>query len=492
MNRRDFLYSALAATREKPPNILLICSDEHNHRVAGCYGNRLARTPNLDRIAARGVTFESAYTASPLCVPARLALTAGKHIHRIGAWNNSCRLPGDDYPSLPHALNAAGYESYLCGKQHYDARHRYGFTELGGNMNNSQMTGRGNRREAGDETVNEKAGRARFDEFRAGEDSTVISHDRKVTAGVLDFLAKRGRGDKPFFLFAGYLAPHFPLTVPERFWAPYRGRIAMPNIPAGHLESLPLNYKHLRRGFGIPVAGEDTIRRGRELYYGFTEWVDNEIGKVLAALGRSPLAENTVIVYTTDHGENMGEHGLWWKNCMYENAAHVPMIVCWPKRWSGGQRRRGACSHLDLVRTVADIGGARMPENADGHSMLGWLDDAQRPWRDLAVSQYYAHNIASGYAMIRSGDWKYVYHCAPDQRHAAERELYNLASDPGEFQNLAKGSSERPRIEKMHAMLVRELGEDPEETERRCRADYARGYSDAGRPADGKKRRNRG
>jgi choline-sulfatase len=99
MNRRQFVFSSLAAAaREKPPNILVVCSDEHNYRVAGCYGNRLARTPNLDRLAARGVTFETAYTASPLCVPARLALTAGKHIHRIGAWSNSCRLASDEVP----------------------------------------------------------------------------------------------------------------------------------------------------------------------------------------------------------------------------------------------------------------------------------------------------------------------------------------------------------------------------------------------------------
>lgn len=466
----------VAAPKDKPPNILLLCSDEHNHRVAGCYGNRLARTPNLDGLAARGVTFETAYTASPLCVPARLALTAGKHIHRIGAWNNSCRLPSDDYPSLPSILNTAGYESFLCGKQHYDAQHRYGFTEIGGNMNNASMTGTGGRRAAGDETVNQAAGRARFNEFRAGEDSSVISHDRRVTAGVLEFLSKRGRGDKPFFLFAGYLAPHFPLTVPERYWAPYRGKIPMPEIPAGHLENLPLNYKHLRRGFGVPVADAETIRRGRELYYGFTEWMDHEIGQVLAALGNSGLADNTAIVYTTDHGENMGEHGLWWKNCVFEHAAHVPMIFSWPKRWTGGQRRRGACSHLDMVRTVAEIGGARVPRDWNGDSMLGWLDNRASGWKDLAVSQYYAHNIASGYAMIRTGDWKYVYHNAPDAAHPAERELYNLAADAGEFRNLARVSAESGRIGKMHAALVKELGEDPEETERRCRAENARGY----------------
>ena len=107
-------------------------SDEHNASVLGCYGNRIIRTPNLDRLAERGIVFERAYTNSPLCVPSRLAFTAGKYVSRIGAWNNDCRLPTSDYPSLPRILNAAGYESFLCGKMHYDATCRYGFTELGG------------------------------------------------------------------------------------------------------------------------------------------------------------------------------------------------------------------------------------------------------------------------------------------------------------------------------------------------------------------------
>jgi choline-sulfatase len=146
MNRRDFLQTTFAAAvrpRSRPPNILVIMSDEHNPRVSGFHGNALAQTPHLDRLAERGVTFEHAYCNSPLCVPSRLSFTAGKYINRISAWNNNCRVPSDDHPSLPHLLNAAGYESFLCGKQHYDAAHHYGFVEIGGNMNSSNMTGRG-------------------------------------------------------------------------------------------------------------------------------------------------------------------------------------------------------------------------------------------------------------------------------------------------------------------------------------------------------------
>jgi choline-sulfatase len=217
-------------------------------------------------------------------------------------------------------------------------------------------------------------------------------------------------------------------------------------------------------------------RRGRELYHGLTEWVDDEIGKVLGALDRSRLARDTVVVYTADHGENMGEHGLWWKNCVYEQAARVPLIVSWPERWKGGQRRAGACSTVDLVRTLAELGGTRAPDDWDGTSMTQWLDDSKLPWKDRAVSQYYGHNIASGFAMLRTGDWKYVYHSAPDASHPAERELYNLKDDPGEFRNLAKEPAHGSRVETMHAALVNELGEHPDESELRCRTETASGY----------------
>ncbi|MCX6624601.1 MAG: sulfatase-like hydrolase/transferase [Acidobacteria bacterium] len=486
IDRRDFLRRAIAAgsapgvlssaVRNDTPNILVIMSDEHNRKVAGCYGNAIARTPNLDRLAREGVTFDSAYCNSPLCVPSRLAFTTGKYIHRVNAWSNSNRLTSDDYPSLPRAMNAAGYESFLCGKQHYDAAHRYGFTEIGGNMNNTHHDGRGGRRQATDESVNLKGSAARFADFRAGEDSSVMSHDRKVTAGVLDFLGGREPGGKPFFLFAGYLAPHFPLTAPESLWQHYRDRIPMPEIPAGFLESMPLNFKHLRRGFGLTNVSPEVVKRGRELYYALTEWVDAQIGLVLAALRKSAFAENTVILYTSDHGENMGEHGLWWKNCTYEQAAHVPLICRWPARWKGGQRREAACSLVDVAQSIAAIGKARVPADWNGASLLPWLDQPATKWRDLAISQYYGHNIASGYAMLRTGPWKYTYHSSPDAKHGPERELYRLDQDPQEFKNLAGKPEFRAEVDRLHKTLVDELGEHPDDSEARCRRQDATGY----------------
>jgi choline-sulfatase len=468
----------VAADPTKRPNILVIMSDEHNASVLGCYANPIVRTPNLDRLAARGVVFERAYTNSPLCVPSRLAFTAGKYVSRIGAWNNDCRLPASDYPSLPRIMNAAGYQSFLCGKMHYDAACRYGFTEIGGNMNNSHMTGWGVRRPP--DALQARAGLSeRFDDFHPGN-GPGMRHDRRVVAGAVEFLRQRRPGEKPFFLICGLITPHFPLIVPESYWEPYKGKVPMPLLPPGHLESLPLNYQHLRAGFRIQDVPPEIVRKGRELYYGLTQWMDEQVGKVLGALEYSGLAGKTVVIYTTDHGENLGEHGLWWKNSMYEHAARIPLIISWPARRKGGQRRTAACSMVDLVRTIAELGGATVPGDWNGASMCPWMDDPAQPWKDLAVSEYYAHNIASGFAMLRSGRYKYVYHTAADRQHPAQRELYDLDSDPGEFANLAGQGRHSETIRRLHAALVKELGEDPEETEKRCRADLAKGYGEGG------------
>lgn len=484
--------SALAkSSGKRPPNILLIMSDEHHSDIMGCAGDPWSRTPNLDRLASMGVVFENAYCNSPLCVPSRHSFVAGKYISRVGAWNNDCWLPGDDYPSIARLLTAAGYESYLCGKMHFDRTHRYGFTEIGGNMNNSVKSGLGSRR-APDDLTPEPGISDRFNQFHTGETSGGMEHDQAVTRGVFDFLKGRTEGLKPFFLIAGFITPHFPLIVPEAFWKTYEGKIPLPVIPDGYLETLPLNYKHLRIGFNNEDVPEEIVRRGRELYYGLVEWMDSEIGKVLGGLEEAGLTGETLVIYTTDHGENMGEHGLWWKNCVYDSAAKVPLIVSLPGRWSGGQRRKGVCSLVDLAQTLADVAGAEVPKDWDGDSLVPYLEDPAFQWKDTAVSEYYAHNIASGYAMIRMGRYKYVYHTPPDEAHPAERELYDLEEDPGELKNLAGLPEQAERIQSMHRALEAELGESPVETEKRCRADYAQGYQRKDLPPDaGRKKKNR-
>ena len=463
------------------PNILLIVSDEHNASITGCYGNLLVQTPTLDSLAANGVVFDTFYTNSPLCVPHRLTLTSGKYVSRTSAWNNDCRLPHRFYPSLPVALNSVGYQSYLCGKMHYDPTHRYGFTELYADGNNQGVkNGKGGRRAPDDTSVNTSSWTNRSAEFKIAESSGTINHDKKATQNAVAFLQARDPAAAPFFLLVGYLAPYFPLTVPQANYDPYEDNVAMPVIPPGHLASLSLNYTHLRRGFGVtdPEPDAATVKLGRELYYGLTNWLDGQVSQVLAALAARPFADNTIVIYTTDHGENMGEHGMWWKNCMFEHAARVPLIIHWPARWAGGQRRLGACGTVDLVQTIAELGGAGVPSDWNGDSMVDWLDHPANPWKDLAVSEYYAHNIASGFAMLRQGRYKYVYHSRMSETYGPQRELYDEIADPGEFANLAGEPGQAARVAAMHAALVAELGEEPDDTEQRARLELAAGYSD--------------
>ncbi len=147
-----------------------------------------------------------------------------------------------------------------------------------------------------------------------------------------------------------------------------------------------------------------------------------------------------------------------------------------------------ACSLVDVVQTIAELGGAEVPSDWDGDSMVQWLDKAKSDWKDIAISEYYAHNIASGFAMIRMGKYKYVYHTAVDDNHPAERELYDLENDPGEFKNLAGQGKYKRQVRMMHTALVKELGEEPDKTEQRCRADYDRGYPRSDRQNRKKKR----
>jgi len=451
-------------------------SDEHNPHITGCYGNRIVHTPHMDSLAAQGVTFDTHYCNSPLCVPSRLSVTAGKYATRVDVWGLTCRLPSAGIPSLPRVMNDAGYESFLCGKQHYDYSRRYGFTDVGGNFNQWYKTGKGGR--LSPDHLTQKRLSPRFDHFHPGDHGSSVEHDRFVTAGAIDFLSKHRFGGKPFFLFTGYLTPHFPLIVPRQYWDRYRSKIDMPVIPPGFLENLSLNYKVQRAAFEEIGVPDDIVRRGRELYYGLTDWVDNEIGKVLAALRKRPdIAENTVIIYSSDHGENMGEHGMWWKDCMFEQSTRVPLIISWPQRWKPGQRRSGASSHVDLVRAVAAIAGGHTPGDWNGDSMLPWLDDPRHSWKDYAVSEFYAHNIASGYVMAREGEWKYTYHTVIDKDHPAQHELYNMVSDPREFTNLANRPEYRARVEAMHKRIAKEVGRDPDATEQRARYQLARGYN---------------
>ena len=367
---------------------------------------------------------------------------------------------------------------------HYDKTRDYGF-ELYGTANYDfyHKTGlgenNGGRRDADDLTPlpgNSK----RINEIGTG-DSWLLRYDRSVTKDAAKFLENRKADDKPFFFMTGYLAPHFPLIVPEEYWEKYRGKIPLPELPPNNDENLPLNYKHLQTAFNIEGLDPEITTKAREIYYGLTNWFDGQIGELLDAFEENTeVKDNTIIIYTSDHGESMGEHGLWWKNTMYDCSSKVPLIVSWPKKWKGNQRRTEVCSLLDVVQTINDIGQAKTPDDWDGDSLLPLLNDPSANWDNEVICEYYGHNVASGYTMLRKDNFKYVYHTSPKKGYPEVFELYDVKSDPKELKNLANDTAYQSIKEKLHKRLMEKLTEHPNESEKRCRADYIKGYNRTG------------
>lgn len=463
-----------AKQKSEQPNILLLISDEHNASILGCDGNPLAHTPTLDRLAKSGMYFNSFYCSSPQSVPSRQSLTTGKYVSHHNVWGNNPGVP-EGTPSLARLLNSVGYESYLSGKMHYMGVGEHGFIILDdnekkkkdGNAEADDYNGGKRKRIPADYFPDDKGQIGK--EFRdlGGVDTPVGGSDRRIAKTIIDFIKNRQLSDKPFFVTMGFSAPHYPLTVPNEILVKYKGKIPAPEIPAGYLENLPLNYRHLRNDRKLEHLPASTIQLARESYYAKVEWMDSVMGTVIETMRKSPLYENTIIIYMSDHGENMGEHGMWWKNTLYDTGSRVPLIISYPKKWKGAQIRHEACGTVDLVQTIAELAGAKTPKDWDGNSMLNWLNNPEMKWKDMAITEYYGPYLSSGMSMIRLGDWKYVYHTRADENHPAEVELFNLKTDPKELHNLAKEPSQKHRMTDMHTALVKHLGEDPEQSESR-------------------------
>ena len=463
----------VTAAQNGRPNILLIMSDEHAPQFSSPYGHRIVRSPNLDRLASDGVTFDACYCPSPLCVPSRAAFMTGKHLHRVRAYDNGAPFPSDE-ATWAHMLRAAGYEVVLDGKMHFvgpDSLH--GFERQLARDSTSRIAGsewldpfpRGFRDGATTRRWVEEAG--------PGKRNNLIFDDEVETAA-LDYLHSKSSGaktsgetdDRPWALCVSFLAPHFPLVVPEPYFSMYYpDNVDMPVIPPGHVEAQHPAHERGRLAYDLYDYTDEQIRRCRAAYYGLVTHLDERIGRLLDALADGGLRDDTVVLYTADHGEFIGEHGLWWKNDFYEHSARVPLIAAWPGKIAAGQRFGGAVSLLDVARTLVDLGGAEHSGDLDGDSLLPVLrDPAGAPWKDEAYCEYYGHSTNRAQRMLRAGRWKLNYY------HREPVELYDLESDPDELENLA----DRPEYAAVQEALTRRVlaGWDPDAVEAEVRRSH--------------------
>ena len=464
------------------PNFLIIMSDEHGPMWSSAYGHPFVRTPNMERLADMGATFDAAYCNAPLCVPSRLSFMTGRYVSNCEGWDNAKPLPSDVL-TFPYALRSVGYDTALAGKMHLvgqDDLHGFGaqlsYDAHGGGHraddaaeNPALSTGGMHPIHLWDDGAPTAAEPWQsVKEARAGT-GPMIDADDAAEAAALAYLRDPARRDSAWALCVGFVAPHFPFIVPERWFSMYWPEFAdLPDNPPGHLANLPPAARRLRRWFGFDGYSDDEIRRARAAYYGLITYLDDKIGSLLDALDETGMAENTVVVHTSDHGESLGEHGLWRKMNFYEQSARVPLQIAWPGVIGGGQRFSGAASLVDATATILDAAGVDERTvalmNPDGASLLPQLRGEDVPPRDFAFSEHLAHGTDKPMAMLREGRWKLIYgHGDPP-----ETELYNLETDPGEFRNLADDGV-HAAVQRRLAAKVMDAWGDADALDRRIR-----------------------
>jgi len=448
----------------RPTNVLFLLSDEHSRRVLGCYGNSVVRTPNLDALAARGTRFRSAYCQTPICVPSRASLATGRYAHTIGSWDNATPYLGNGASSWGHRLTARGHRVTTIGKLHYRrSEDPSGFPDQRIPMHVLEGTGDLYALLRGDMPARPDA-RKRVLEAGPGE-SEYVRYDRAIAETAARWLREEAQDEmRPWVLFVGFVSPHFPLIVPDRYFDQYDPD-ALPLPVQWNSRDWPrhpvLTMKRRQQLLDEPVD-EKTLRRAVRAYYGLVTFLDEQVGTVLQALGEAGLADTTRVVYSTDHGEMLGEHGLWWKSVMYESAVAVPLIMAGPDVLQGAEVETSAML-VDLFPTVLEaVGVEPAPEDAGlpGQSLFRLAEEPPR--LRIAFSEYHAVFSPSGIFMVRDARYKYVHYVGyPPQ-------LFDVVADPDECSDLATDA----RYTDVLSRLQRELRAivDPEETDGRAKA----------------------
>ncbi len=449
-------------TTNQPPNLLYIHSDQHNPFVTGCYGDPLVATPHLDRLAASGATFDAAYCTSPICVPSRMSMLTGLHPYQHQTWTNRHVLHSG-IPTFAHALGAAGYRSVLAGRMHVrgpDQLHGYSDRLVGDHMPNHLG---GPMPEMGILRGTETPVRKTLTTSGPGQVAYQL-HDEEVTAASVNFLDGIGREQRaglspePFSLTVGFMLPHPPYVPRQAAYERYRSRITLPRKPRPFDDERHPYLRRWRAHTGSEAVTEEEARNTRAAYWALVSEVDTMVGQILAALHANDLAQNTLVIYTSDHGDMLGEHGLWWKHVFYEESVRIPLIMAWPGVIAPGVRSDRVVSALDVNATMLDALNAPALPHSPGRSLLGLVAEelvgagrGTTTWEDLAFAEYcedqYSPPGGAYQRMMRSGRWKLIdYDDDPPQ-------LFNLAEDPDELVDRAADPACGPVVAELRARV---------------------------------------
>lgn len=436
----------------KPHNLMVIMSDEHSSKMLGCYGHPTIKTPNLDRLAASGTVFTAAYCNSPVCVPARAAFATGRYIHQAGFWDNADPYDGGR-PSWHHRLRDAGHRVVSFGKLHFrDMADDNGFSEEIIPMH--VVEGKGDLMSLLREDLPRRAGSYKMAGFAGAGESSYTVYDRAIAARAQTWLHEEARhyADKPWALFVSFVAPHFPLTAPPEHFYPYYLDPALPMPKLYDRAERPVD-PYLQE-YGASFAYDehfdspDKVRRAVAGYFGLCSFLDENVGKIMQAVRESGHGGDTRVMYTSDHGDNLGARGVWGKSTMYEEAVAVPFILAGPGV-PEGEVCTTAVTHVDAFQTILEATGVRPePDDAElpGLSLFSVIAGAGR--ERVAFSEYHGMGSTTGTFMLRVGRFKYIFSVAyPPQ-------LFDLSADPEELTDLAADTAHRANLDMCHARLM--------------------------------------
>lgn len=440
MDRRNFLAAGLgagadallhAAPQVRDWNILVITSDEHNAKIMGCAGNPSIRTPALDRLAREGTQFTRAYAADPICAPTRQSLMTGNYPQEHGQYTNS-HVFNENLRTWGHHFKQHGYATACIGKTHTNNdKFKFGFDYRG------PSGGRGESNkvwDAEDRKVYEASPDTRF----SGRilETPERDHDGAVAVESLRWL-KENR-EKKFFLHASFVKPHWPWDAPREYYHMYDpARIDFPKLIPGDLDD-DWGPRKIYENWSWSEITERMHRVYRARYYGSLSWLDSNVGKLLNALGELKLADRTLVVYTTDHGDMAGEKGCWLKSNMFDSSARLPLLFRMPGVIAAGKQSAELFNHVDLFPTLAGMVGATsgLPGDLTGKDLSRAVLGTGKG-RDITFS---VHGVRSWneppqQVMARSARWKFILYPYAEERD--RQVLYDMEKDPDEITNVA-------------------------------------------------------
>jgi choline-sulfatase len=447
-----------------PDSFLVLMADQLAASWLPAYGHPVVRAPHLSALAQKSTVFESAYTAFPLCAPARAAMLTGRYASRSGVYDNAAEFRAGA-PTVVHALRAAGYHTAVSGKMHFVGPDQlHGFEErLTTDIYPADVDWTPDWSRPLDDplpwyhTMESvlSPGICAASMQTDYDDEVAFQATRKL------YEIARHRAEQPYFLFVSFTNPHDPWEIPQRFWDLYRrDEIDDPAVPVLPLDAVDPHSRRLRAMCQVDEAGltAEQIRRARHGYYAAISYVDERIGQVLAALRESGLEDRTNILFCADHGEMLGERGLWYKMSFLEQSARVPLIVRSPGAGGGGARVAEPVSLADFAPTVLELAGLgtdAIAGEGDGVSLAGAIASsgsgpAQAPARPV-ISEYHAEGVQAPSAMVRSGSHKLIVSMEdPDL-------LFDLNADPLELTDISGSPAAAPVLAELRAELERRL-----------------------------------